>query len=330
MPDHILVIDGLDLGYDGQVLVENLNLAVATGEFVSLLGPSGCGKTTVLRAIAGFLPAMAGRIQLEGRDITKLPSERRDVGIVFQNYALFPTMTAFENIAFALRVAGKSQREIESRVHDIAEASGIEDHLAKKPANLSGGQQQRVAIARALIMGARVLLLDEPLSNLDARVRIAMRREIKRLQQEIGFTALFVTHDQEEALSLSDRIVVLNAGATEQVGTPRELYYRPATPFVVQFIGAANEIPPALAPRLTGAETGRPFVRYEDMLMGGAGLAARVTNVEFLGPMTKVDCEVEGHTLSALQFGGHVPEVGETVSLRVRPGAYHLFPTAAE
>ena len=248
---------------------------------------------------------------------------------MFQNYALFPTMTAFENIAFALRVAGRSRREIEARVREIAETSGIEDHLDKKPANLSGGQQQRVAIARALIMGARVLLFDEPLSNLDAKVRIAMRREIKRLQQEIGFTALFVTHDQEEALSMSDRIVVLNRGATEQIGTPRELYDRPATPFVAQFIGAANEIPAVLAPRLTGAGTGRLFVRYEDLLIGGEGLPARVTHVEFLGPMTRVDCEAEGHALSALQFGGAVPEAGETVCLRVRSGAYHVFPDAA-
>lgn len=330
MPDHFLAIDAVDLGYVGQVVVKDFSLKVRAGEFVSLLGPSGCGKTTVLRAIAGFLPVMAGRIQLEGRDITTLPPERRDVGIVFQNYALFPTMTVFENIAFALRVASRPRREIEARVREIAGTSGIEEHLDKKPANLSGGQQQRVAIARALIMGAQVLLLDEPLSNLDAKVRIAMRSEIKRLQQEIGFTALFVTHDQEDALTMSDRVVVLNGGMIEQIGTPRELYHRPATPFIVQFIGAANEIPAVLATRLTGSQTGRLFVRYENLLIGSEGLPARITNVEFLGPMTKVNCEAEGHSLSVLQFGGDPPNAGETVYLRVSSGTYHVFHEAAE
>ena len=329
MSDPLLAIDGLKLGYDGAVVVPDFALAVAAGEFVSLLGPSGCGKSTVLRAIAGFLPPMKGTILLKGRDITRLPPERRDVGIVFQNYALFPTMTAFENIAFGLRVAGAKEAEIRARVGQMAETAGIADYLDRKPANLSGGQQQRVAIARALIMGSRILLFDEPLSNLDAKVRVTMRREIKRFQREIGFTALFVTHDQEEALSLSDRIVVLNGGAVEQIGTPRALYAEPATPFIAGFIGAANELPQPLADSLAGARGRHCFVKHEDVLVGGEGMPARVVHVEFLGPMARIDMEVEGHPLSALSFGTAPPAAGDTVRVTLRDGAAHFFGPAA-
>ncbi len=332
MSAPLLQIDALDIGYDGTVVVRGFGLDVAAGEFVSLLGPSGCGKTTVLRAIAGFLPAMTGRITLDGRDITRLPPEARDVGIVFQNYALFPTMTAFENIAFGLRVAGRPRQEIRQRVEAIAATSGILDQLDKKPAHLSGGQQQRVAIARALIMGSRVLLFDEPLSNLDARVRLTMRAEIRRLQRELGFTALFVTHDQEEALSMSDRIVVLNGGDTEQISTPRALYSRPATPFVASFIGNSNEVPPALAAELTtgpdGAGTGRCFVRHEDLLIGTTGLPAEVVHVEFLGAFSRVDCVARGVTLSAVLTGTDLPVPGQQVCLRLRDGNAHHFPGA--
>ena len=325
MADIVLSIRNLTLGYHKAVVVPDFTLDVGAGEFVSLLGPSGCGKSTILRAIAGFLPPMSGQIMLEGRDITHLPPERQDVGIVFQNYALFPTMTAFENIAFGLCVAGVKKAEIRARVTAMAETAGILDYLDRKPANLSGGQQQRVAIARALILGSRVLLFDEPLSNLDAQMRVTMRREIKRLQRQIGFTALFVTHDQEEALSLSDRIVVLNAGQTEQIGTPPALYSEPATPFVAGFIGAANELPQSLADELAGARGRRCFVKYEDVLIGTGGIAARVAHVEFLGPMARIDLEVKGHSLSALSFGSVSPGIGDTVEVALRDGAAHLF-----
>lgn len=329
MSATVLSIRDVTLGYDGAVVLPDFTFDVAEREFISLLGPSGCGKSTVLRAIAGFLPPMSGRIALEGRDITRLPPERRDVGIVFQNYALFPTMTAFENIAFGLRVAGLKEAEIRERVSRMAETAGIADYLDRKPANLSGGQQQRVAIARALILGSRVLLFDEPLSNLDATVRITMRREIKRLQREIGFTAIFVTHDQEEALSLSDRIVVLNSGKIEQIGTPRALYTEPATPFIASFIGAANELPEPLADRLVSAGGLRCFVKHEDVLLGREGVEARVVHVEFLGPMARIDMEVEGHPLSALSFGTVPPGIGDNVKVRVRRGAAHLFARVA-
>jgi putative spermidine/putrescine transport system ATP-binding protein len=323
--DPVLSIVDLNLCYDEKTVVRDFNLSVAQGAFISLLGPSGCGKTTILRAIAGFLQAKSGRILLDGKDITTLPPERRNIGIVFQNYALFPTMTAFENIAFGLRVAGLSETEIKSKVGQIAEISGIAQHLGKKPANLSGGQQQRVAIARALITGSRVLLFDEPLSNLDAQVRLTMRHEIKRLQKSMGFTAIFVTHDQEEALSLSDTIVVLNSGKTEQIGTARDLYDRPATPFVAGFIGAVNELSPSIAARLVGIETGRCFVKHEHLLLADRGVAARVEHVEFLGPLTRLDFSLDGYALSSLRFGGEVPSVGDEVQLAVREGSAHVF-----
>jgi len=325
MVGNVLEIDGLDLGYDGKIVVPGFTLSVAEGEFVSLLGPSGCGKTTILRALAGFLPAMSGSIRLMGRDITRLPPEARDIGIVFQNYALFPTMSAFENIAFGLRVARRPRAEIEVKVRAIAETSGIAAHLDKTPASLSGGQQQRVAIARALVMGSRVLLFDEPLSNLDAKVRLTMRAEIKRLQRELGFTAIFVTHDQEEALSMSDRIVVLNGGATEQIGRPRDLYAHPATPFIATFIGASNELPPALAEQMADAPRGRCFVRHEDVILGSEGVPATVEHVEFLGPISRIDCRVGDALLSSVVPGGVFPEIGSETRLCLRPGAVHVF-----
>ncbi|AJD43802.1 ABC transporter ATP-binding protein [Rhizobium sp. SEMIA 4085] len=330
MADSVLSLQNLDVGFPGMTVVHDLNLDVADGAFVSLLGPSGSGKSTVLRTIAGLLPALGGRVALEGRDITTFPPERRNVGIVFQNYALFPTMTAFENIAFALRVAKKPKAEIEKRVHEVAAMARITDQLDKKPASMSGGQQQRVAIARALVTGSRVLLFDEPLSNLDAKVRASMRQEIKRLQTELGFTAIFVTHDQEDALTMSDVIVVLNHGKIEQIGDGRTLYRKPATPFICEFIGVSNELAPQLAARLLGSEIkGRSFVRLEDvMLSATAGIPARVKHVEFLGAYSRIDLDVEGHALSAMLIGDPLPDPGSTVPLAVRPGAAHIFAEA--
>ncbi|WP_026617147.1 ABC transporter ATP-binding protein [Ensifer aridi] len=327
MADSVLSLNKLDVGFPGMTVVRDLNLDVADGAFVSLLGPSGSGKSSVLRTIAGLLPALGGRVLLEGQDITALPPERRNVGIVFQNYALFPTMSAFENIAFALRVAKKSKAEVERRVGEVAEMAGISDQLDKKPASMSGGQQQRVSIARALVTGSRVLLFDEPLSNLDAKVRASMRKEIKRLQSELGFTAIFVTHDQEDALTMSDLIVVLNHGKIEQIGDGRTLYRKPATPFICEFIGISNELAPPLAARLLGRDVkGRSFVRHEDVVLGAAaGIPARVNHVEFLGAYSRIDLEVEGHGLSAMLIGDQLPEPGSTVSLGIRPGAAHVF-----
>ncbi|ARO32583.1 ABC transporter ATP-binding protein (plasmid) [Rhizobium etli] len=331
MVDSVLSLQNLTVGYPGMTVVRDLNLEVADGAFVSLLGPSGCGKSTVLRTIAGLMPALGGRIVLEGRDLTSLPPEHRNIGIVFQNYALFPTMTAFENIAFALRVAKKPRAEIARRVHDVAAMAGITDQLDKKPASMSGGQQQRVSIARSLVTGSRVLLFDEPLSNLDAKVRASMRQEIKRLQTELGFTAIFVTHDQEDALTMSDVIVVLNNGRVEQIGDGRTLYRKPATSFICEFIGLSNELAPPLAARLLGGPIqGRSFVRLEDVELGTSeGIPARVKHVEFLGAYSRIDLCVEGHALSAMLIGDALPEPGTTVSLAVRANAAHVFAEAA-
>ncbi|CDN57651.1 Ferric cations import ATP-binding protein (plasmid) [Neorhizobium galegae bv. officinalis bv. officinalis str. HAMBI 1141] len=332
MATPILIIDKLHIGYGDKVVIRDLSLEIHEGEFVALLGPSGSGKSSVLRALAGFHSVMSGRIVLEGKDITKEPAERRNVGMVFQNYALFPTMTAFENIAFALRVAKIPQGEIRRRVAQIAETAGIADQLDKKPATMSGGQQQRVAIARALVAGSKVLLFDEPLSNLDAKVRVTMRREIKRLQEEFGFTAVFVTHDQEDALTMSDTIVVLANGGVEQIGSGRTLYRSPATPFICEFIGAANELPTTLGAQILGCSfRGRIFVRHEDVLIGKtveAGLPATVHDVEFLGAHSRVDLDCDGYIISAAAMGDTLPEIGESVSWTIRAGSAHIFEEA--
>ncbi|ANP90270.1 spermidine/putrescine ABC transporter ATP-binding protein (plasmid) [Rhizobium leguminosarum] len=329
MATPILIVDKLHIGYGDKVVIRDLSLDIHEGEFVALLGPSGSGKSSILRALAGFHSVMSGRIVLEGKNITNAPPERRNVGMVFQNYALFPTMTAFENIAFALRVAKMPQSEIGRRVAQIAETSGITEQLHKKPATMSGGQQQRVAIARALVAGSKVLLFDEPLSNLDAKVRVTMRREIKRLQQEFGFTAVFVTHDQEDALTMSDTIVVLANGGVEQIGSGRTLYREPATPFICEFIGTSNELPAPLGAQILGRDVrGRVFVRYEDVLVGKAvqaGLPATVRHVEFLGAHSRVDLDAAGHLVSAASMGHELPEIGETVFWTIRPGSAHIF-----
>ncbi len=222
------------------VAVNGVSLDVAEGEFVCILGPSGCGKTTLLRIIAGLEEQDSGQIIQGGRDVSRLPPRYRDFGIVFQSYALFPNMTAAQNIAYGLETRKWPRDRIEARVKELLELVGLPDVGHKYPAQLSGGQQQRIALARALAPSPGLLLLDEPLSALDARVRVSLRREIKHLQRRIGVTTIFVTHDQEEALVMADRIVVMNQGQIQQVGTPEEIYRQPANPFVADFVGVMN------------------------------------------------------------------------------------------
>jgi putative spermidine/putrescine transport system ATP-binding protein len=223
--------------------VDNFNLQVERGEFISFLGPSGCGKTTTLRMIAGFEKPTSGTIQISGADVTFKPPNQRNVGMVFQSYALFPNMTVAGNIGFGLKIAKKPAVEIKKRVEEMLELIHLPRYGNRYPYQLSGGQQQRVALARALAIQPQVLLLDEPLSALDAKIRVELRAEIRRIQQELGITTIYVTHDQEEALSLSDRIVVMSAGKMEQVGTPFEIYNFPRTPFVASFVGTLNQLP---------------------------------------------------------------------------------------
>ena len=237
-----LSLQALTRRYHDFVAVDAVDLDVAKGEFVSLLGPSGCGKTTTLRMIAGLVPASDGRIVVAGRDITAMPTYRRDMGLVFQSYALFPHMTVAGNVAFGLEMRGLPKAEIRTRVAEAIAMVRLDGREDRKPGQLSGGQQQRVALARALVIRPSILLLDEPLSNLDAKLREEMRNEIRDIQRRLGTTAIFVTHDQDEALTMSDRVVVMNHGHIEQIGTPEDLYERPASPFVAAFVGRTNRL----------------------------------------------------------------------------------------
>ena len=232
-----LNVQNLTIQFGALKAVDDLSFTVESGELMCLLGPSGCGKSTILNAIAGFLQPKEGRIYFDETDITKLSVEKRSLGMVFQNYALYPHMTAYENIAFPLQIQGVARAEIRRRVEEIAELTRITDILKRKPGQISGGQQQRVAISRALVKKPQLLLMDEPLSNLDACLRMEMRTEIRRIQQDTGTTTIFVTHDQEEATSISDRIILLKNGVLQQMGSPYQLYVEPGNTFVASFLG---------------------------------------------------------------------------------------------
>jgi putative spermidine/putrescine transport system ATP-binding protein len=238
--ENFLRLDGLTLSYGGNVAVEALELTMAKGELVALLGPSGCGKTTTMRAIAGLMRPAAGRIELDGRDITHVGANKRQIGLVFQSYALFPHMSVFENVAFGLRLKHVPKEELRRRVEAAIASVGLKNLETRLPKALSGGQQQRVALARSIVVEPQLLLLDEPLSNLDAGLRLEMRSQLRRLQRELAITMIYVTHDQAEALALADRIVVMRAGRIEQMGTPEEIYERPRSVFVARFMGFEN------------------------------------------------------------------------------------------
>jgi putative spermidine/putrescine transport system ATP-binding protein len=237
-----LILGGLTKILGGRVIIDNLHLVVKKGEMVSLLGPSGCGKTTTLRMIAGFLLPDKGDILLNGKDVTTLGPEKRPSAMVFQNYALWPHMTVFGNVAYPLKVRKLSKPKIEKQVHEALNLVNLMHHKDSRPSQISGGEQQRVALARALVQEPDILLLDEPLSNLDAKLRVKVREDIRDLQRRLGITTVIVTHDQDEALSISDRIAVMNSGKIEQFSTPQELYDRPETEYVANFIGSLNHV----------------------------------------------------------------------------------------
>nr|WP_314842119.1 ABC transporter ATP-binding protein [uncultured Microbacterium sp.] len=266
--------EDVEVAFGDHRAVSHLDLEIREGEFFTLLGPSGCGKTTALRSLAGFVEPTGGRILIGGRDVTRVPSEKRGVGMVFQNYALFPSMNVRENIAFGLSIQKTSKAEQRRRVDEIADRTGLaQSQLDKNVSELSGGQQQRVAIARALALTPSILLLDEPLSNLDAKLRVQLREQLKDLQHEVGVTTVYVTHDQEEALTLSDRIAVLDAGTLQQVGTPEEIYDRSATPFVCRFIGENNRLSPSQITSLGAGldATAETYVRPEKLHLAATG-----------------------------------------------------------
>jgi putative spermidine/putrescine transport system ATP-binding protein len=304
-------IEAVEKAFGSHHVLRDASLQIAAGELVSLLGPSGCGKTTLLRIIAGFEVPDAGRILLDGADITALPPARRNMGMVFQAYSLFPNMTAAGNVAFGPRVRGTGQAERMRRAGELLELVGLADHQQKYPRQLSGGQQQRVALARALALEPSVLLLDEPLSALDAKVRVQLRAEIRQIQRRTGISTVFVTHDQEEALSISDRVAVMNAGRLVQVDRPAAIYREPRDGFVARFIGAAAVLsgqaeagglrlgalllPSAAASRHPAGTALDLFLRPEDVrLDGAAGLPAEVLELTFLGATTRLRLRLDG------------------------------------
>ena len=324
-------ISGLSKFYGTTAAVEKFELEVEQGELVVFLGPSGCGKTTTLRMIAGFIEPSEGGIRLGQRDITRVPAFDRNIGVVFQNYALFPHLTVFENVAFGLR-----RRKVASDVIERKVAEGLAlvemSHLAKRmPRELSGGQQQRVAIARAIVISPDILLLDEPLSNLDAKLRLSIRQEIRRLQKSLGITTVLVTHDQEEAMSIADRMVVMSNGKIQQVGTPEEIYSKPANPFVADFIGQANFIKGSVtadgflvdAAHLLAVNSPPPgtdmvVIRPEQISIsrekGTAEntLEATVENKTYFGSAVLLECRVSPEMILSV----HVSSTGEMSTLR--------------
>jgi spermidine/putrescine transport system ATP-binding protein len=321
-------------GVTSHAAVDNIDLSVSGGEFFSLLGPSGCGKTTTLRLIAGFEEPTAGRILLDGADVSRVPPHKRNVNTVFQSYALFPFLSVFDNVAFGLKHASVTKAELKRRVTDALSLVSMSDFAARRPSQLSGGQQQRVALARALVLNPAVLLLDEPLGALDAKLRRSLKVELKALQERVGITFIYVTHDQEEALTMSDRIAVMNAGRIAQIGTPPEVYESPADAYVADFLGAANLLQVVVTERVRGgastlklgdialttsnevpAETGpvsagtvaqaviRPErVRVEEHGSAGANrVPALVERVVYLGAATQVHLRLAtGESLQAV------------------------------
>jgi iron(III) transport system ATP-binding protein len=350
-----LSIRGLTKRFDSFIALDNVDLDIIEGEFVSILGPSGCGKTTLLRAVSGLDVQTSGTIHQAGRDISNLPVSERDFGIVFQSYALFPNLTVAANVGYGLRSTGRRRPEIDKRVGELLNLVGLADQAGKYPAQLSGGQQQRVALARALALSPGLLLLDEPLSALDARVRARLRGEIRDLQRRLGITTIMVTHDQEEALTMSDRVVVMNKGRIEQVGPPDEIYGRPATAFVADFVGRMNFIPGRLLSdravevkgakleftELTGIGKGSPVtlcIRPEDVnLNRGNGnnpnsLEVRIGVMEFVGNRFSTVLHATNANLnisadfSMNDVREHALASGRTVLVSLPPERLRVFP----
>ena len=285
-----IVIEGATRAFGTVRAVDGVNLAVGDGEFFTLLGPSGCGKTTLLRMIAGFCELDAGEIRFGERRIDRLPAHTRDIGMVFQNYAVFPNLTVAGNVAYGLKARHVAAAEMARRVDEALELVQLAGYGTRWPHQLSGGQLQRVAIARALVIRPQVLLFDEPLSNLDARLRVSMRSEIRALQKSLGITALYVTHDQEEAMSVSDRIALMQGGRLEQVGAPADIYRHPASRFAAEFMGTTNLLPAgALRPEALRLASEAPEAWPR--------LAGTVVAIEMLGPITRLDLRTADGTL---------------------------------
>ncbi|MFZ1594575.1 MAG: ABC transporter ATP-binding protein [Anaerolineae bacterium] len=342
-----LALTNISKVFGNSVAVRDFNLDVERGEFISFLGPSGCGKTTTLRMIAGFELPTTGTIVVNGQDITMKPPNQRNVGMVFQSYALFPNMTLADNVGFGLKIARSPKAEIDRTVAEMLDVIHLPGFGGRYPHQLSGGQQQRVALARALAIHPQVLLLDEPLSALDAKIRVELRSEIRRIQRQLGITTIYVTHDQEEALSLSDRIVVMSAGQVEQIGTPFEIYNYPRTAFTAAFIGQLNMLPVTIADPQTGmctfegqpVATGQPIeaapgaakhlaIRPEELGLGHSSgdnhLDGRIEAVTFLGAIVRVRVDLGDTFLSVDLFNERLltlPQVNQAVTVNFPPHA---------
>ncbi len=305
--------------------VDAVSVEIAAGEFFALLGPSGSGKTTCLRLIAGFEQPTRGEVRIFGESMVGVPPYRRAVNTVFQDYALFPHLNVIDNVAYGLRVAGKGAAERRREAEAALELVQLPGYGGRRPSELSGGQRQRVALARALVMKPRVLLLDEPLGALDLKLREQMQEELKALQRKVGITFVFVTHDQGEALSMADRIAVFNDGRIEQVGTPDEVYNRPAKPFVADFVGSSNVLPPEVTDTIAGRQAWASL-RPEAIRLVARGHPARVVATAFLGTATRLHLEMAGRDLTALvPRGAEVPRPGQTVEIGWGEGDLHLM-----
>ena len=316
-----LEMHGLEKFYGANHVVKSFDLAVEKGEFISFLGPSGCGKTTTLRMVAGFETPSAGQIAIGGRDVVRLRPNQRNIGMVFQAYALFPNMTVAQNVGFGLKIAGVPRRERSAKVEEMLALVGLPGMSGRYPFQLSGGQQQRVALARALAPEPQVLLLDEPLSALDAKIRVSLREEIRRIQRDLGITTIYVTHDQEEALSMSDRIVVMHEGVAEQTGTPFEIYNRPATRFVAGFVGTLS----TLGARVLDPVEGRIAVAGQELLLGRpVGAAPGATLPLSLRPESVALGTRDGNEAELTGVVEEVAFLGAVIRVRVRIGEERL------
>ncbi len=347
-----LELSGLRKSFGETHVLHGVDLTLADGEMLVIVGASGCGKSTLLRLVAGLERASAGRILLDGRDITELDPSARDIAMVFQNYALYPHMSVFENMAYALRIRGLSKSEITRKVDDAAELLGLGELLARKPRQLSGGQRQRVAMGRAIVRSPKLFLFDEPLSNLDAKLRVQMRAEIRRLQRRLGVTSLYVTHDQVEAMTLGDRLLVLHQGRPAQLASPMEVFDRPADTYVAGFIGAPamNFLPAVLThgggsarleagPELSFTDGTHPGpngrrltigIRPEHVSLGGSDLTLTVDLIEPLGSETLLHGRIVARSGDPIvvKIPGHAPaewQENERIGVRLDPAHLHVF-----
>lgn len=342
MSENIIQLENVSVAFDGEKVLDNLSLSIKDKEFVTLLGPSGCGKTTTLRIIAGFIEPDSGNLYFDGKRINDIPPYKRQVNTVFQRYALFPHLNVFENIAFGLRLKKMPDAEIRKRVFDMLELVNLKGYASRKVGNLSGGQQQRVAIARALVNNPRVLLLDEPLAALDLKLRKDMQNELKRIQQQSNITFVYVTHDQEEALSMSDTVVVMDEGVIQQIGTPLDIYNEPANAFVADFIGESNILDGVMLEDYSVLVAGHKYtcsdkgfaknepvdvvIRPEDIKVVASDkshLSGTVTNVVFKGVHYEIIVDIKNFKwlIQTTEFHG----VGENIGIELAPDLIHVM-----